>query len=219
MLRAITAVTLLAAHAHAAFTPIEADFFAGAAVVGVDPINGPGPRTVGFDFAPDGSAIATPNQFGSLFASNGITNVFAPVGLLLNPAAVAVSQPSNPSGIGTMSGSNALAAGIPSNGTLTFMFTQGASAAGFFALDGPTNEVTASFFDTQGQLITTLTADAVVDYLGITSDDPIGFITVTTTASDDYYVEDLSFTALPAPAGALIAPLALTVASRRRRAR
>lgn len=214
------ATLTLTASALAGFTQIDETYFAGAPFVGVDPIGDLTdlPITVGFDFAPDGSPIGTPNNIGTpLFFSDPIDNVFAPVGLLIDPGSRAVSQPSNPAGIGAMSGVNTLASDIAANpsGTIVFTFTNGVSAAGFFALDGPTNEVSAAFYDMSGNLITTLQPADPATYHGIESDIAIGSIVIESSASDDYYVENLSFINVPSPAAlALLAP---TLAFRRRR--
>lgn len=217
---ATLAALSISASALAGFTQIDETYFAGTPFVGVDPIGDltDQPVTVGFDFTPDGTPIGTPHNIGSgLFFSDPIDNVFAPVGLLIDPGSRAVSQPSNPAGIGAMSGVNTLASEIAVNpaGTIVFTFTNGVSAAGFFALDGPTNEVSASFYDTSGNLITTLQPSDPATYHGIESDIPIGSIIITTSAGDDYYVENLSFINVPSPAA--IVAIASPLAFRRRR--
>ncbi len=205
------------------FTQIDESYFAGSAVVGVDAIGDVlgTPLTVGFDFAPDGTPIDTPTQIpgSSLFASGSLASVFAPVGLQIDSISVAVSQPSNPSGIGAMSGPNTLAseASRTPDGTIEFTFANGALAAGFWAVDGPVNNVSASFYDVGGNLITTLDGSTIVAYLGIESDTPIGRIEISTSAADDYFVEDLSFVNVPAPAAAGAFALAGLACVRRRR--
>ena len=190
----------------AGFTQIDDSYFAGAPVVGVDAIGEllDQPVTVGFDFAPDGTPIATPHPAGGsgLFFSDPIENVFASVGLLIDPGSRAVSQPANPAGIGARSGENTLASDFSANphGTIVFTFTNGVSAAGFVGADGPTNDIHASFFDIGGNLIATLTPADVADYYGIEADTAIGSIVIHSTASDDYYLEDLSFVNVPSPA-------------------
>lgn len=223
-MRNVAALVLVAGSASAMdFTQIDASYFAGAAVVGVDAIADPigTPMTVGFDFAPDGSAIDTPTQLpGSvLFVSSSLETVFQPLGLRIDAGSVALSQPSAPGGIGVRSGMNVLAseAAVPPNGDIEFMFANGVSAAGFWTADGPTNDVAAWFYDKDGGLIANLEADEVQNYLGIESTVPIARILISTSMPDDYYIEDLSFINVPAPASAVVLAAGGLVATRRRR--
>ena len=135
--------------------------------------------------------------------------MFEPVGVYLGADDVAISQPSNPSGAGVISGPNALASEptLPFSSITEIEFMNSSSVAGIWVTDGPTNEVSISFLDLTNNLITTLSAasnDAIV-FLGIQSDQGIGRMSIFTSTSDDYFVDDLHYVApVPIPASILL---------------
>jgi hypothetical protein len=193
--------TCLFAGPCAAYSIVDASYFANPNVVGVDNYVAGQNTQIGFDFFPNGDPISTPTVIPGTtgaFVSGDISNAFLSIGVTLGSDDVAISQPGNPDGIGLRSGSNALAPGgavLDSTDPFDFSFAVAATAAGIWVTDGPTNEVAVSFFDPLDQLIVNLTAPSNVNhlFLGIETANGIQRIQVTTFGSDDYFVEDLTY--------------------------
>ncbi len=179
------------------FEPVTAEFFCDPAIVGEDPLVPGYAAQIGFDLQPDGTPIETPSSVpGSttLFSGSPIATTFESVGVLFQADDTPFSQPANPSGIGAMSFPNTLG-GQPSvlSSDVEIDFIDPVAAAGFWVIDGPTNDTMAMFYDETDTLIATVLPTGIVAFLGIRSDTPIASIVITSTATDDYYVEDLKF--------------------------
>ncbi len=174
-------------------------------IVGVDPFVAGEATLLGFDLDPLGVPVSTSVAgVGGLFFSGSLVTTFHSVGIELGADDFAVSQPSNPAGLGLHSVPNALASngtGLPL-GTTSIRFVQPGTAtpgvvpaAGVWVADGPTNDVTASFYDSNDQLIVALTAPPAQGswFVGIEDPDGIARIEIATSRQDDYYVDDLYF--------------------------
>lgn len=202
----------LASSAQAQFTQLTGPCDFGAVqVVGESPwVAGPSTR-LGFDLLPDGSPLTTPNALGNgLFTSAPIAAAFQSVGVLLDADDVAVAQPSNPGGTGTKSLPNSLG-GDATGGffqPIEFRFVDPASgasttvpAAGMWIADGPTNDVTVTFFDANGATIAAIPPGPVIAFIGIASPIGIARILLTASAADDYYIDDLYYGTAPFAGG------------------
>lgn len=196
----------------AAFTTIDDTYFGTPAIVGVNSILPGQSAVIGFDLLPDGSVITTPNAVPGappISVSDPLTTVFEPVGVYFGANDVAISQPSNPSGAGVISGPNALASEptLPFTSNTEIKFVNSTLAAGIWVTDGPTNEVSISFFNLTNNLITTLSAasNEGIVFLGIQSDQGISRMSIFTSGSDDYFVDDLHYIApVPIPTSILL---------------
>jgi hypothetical protein len=203
----------------ATFSIIDESYFGTPVVVGLDPVVPGGPTIIGFDLFPDGSAIDTVTPVpgsSTLFMSSPLTTAFQSVGVFFGADDVAVSQPSAPAAIGVQSPPNTLASEpmSPANATTDISFQVPTPAAGMWIADGPTNDVTVSFYDPSDQLITALAAppDQIYLFLGIESPTGIGRISLSTSGIDDYYVEDLHFIAsIPEPTSVFLVMSCLIV--------
>ncbi len=215
-----TTLSMLSAALAVGALPAQFTVLAGPCDFGVTQVVGesawlPGAGTrLGFDLLPDGTPIATPLPvpLTALFASPPLTQAFASVGVVLDGSDVAVSQPSNPTGLGLQSLPNALAgaAALPLNFEVGISFVDPGSgspatvpAAGLWVADGPTNDTSVTFFDGSGAVITTLVAGPTLWFAGIEAPAGIGGLIVTCSAPDDFFVDDLHFGPAPFAGGVL----------------
>lgn len=190
---------------YSAFAIVDQAFFGTPNVVGIDTITPGESALIDFEVFPNGSPITTPFSVPgapSLFVSQPLTTSFVEVGVQFGLDDVAISQPSNPPGAGVISGSNALASESVAiiNSITNVQFLNSTSAAGIWISDGPTNDVSVSFFDLNDNLITTLSSLDKQVFLGIQSNEMIRRISISTSNTDDYYVDDLYFvSSVPLP--------------------
>ena len=235
----MVAAGLLAASgtARGDFTQIDATFFQTTwtpSIVGQNPIVLGRPAVLGFDLFPDGCPVPTPHEVqlplgGPVYLSDPLTTAFVDVGILLGADEIAISQPSNPAGIGARSLPNSLASTTyPFNGLTEITFVDPATgqvsptqAAGAWFADGPQNDVMVGFYDAANQLITTLkpsSPDQLQWFAGIQADPGIAKMLCWVTNIDDYYMDDLYYIPTPEPATlSLLALGGLAVVRRRRR--
>jgi len=217
----MVAAGLLAASgtARGDFTQIDATFFQTTwtpSIVGQNPIVLGRPAVLGFDLFPDGCPVPTPHEVqlplgGPVYLSDPLTTAFVDVGILLGADEIAISQPSNPAGIGARSLPNSLASTTyPFNGLTEITFVDPATgqvsptqAAGAWFADGPQNDVMVGFYDAANQLITTLkpsSPDQLQWFAGIQADPGIAKMLCWVTNIDDYYMDDLYYIPTPEPA-------------------
>ncbi len=190
----------------AAYTAIDITYFGTPSIVGIDPIVPGQSILIGFDRFPNGSIISTPYtvpQATSLFISDPLSTAFVSVGIRLGADDVAISKPSHPPGVGVVSGPNSLASepNYPFNSTTEIEFLNTTYATGLYVSDGPTNDVSISFFDSTDSLITTINppSSELRAFIGIYSDERISRILLSTSGNDDYYVDDLYYFAPSVP--------------------
>tara|TARA_R110002072_G_scaffold25443_2_gene84961 strand:+ start:12920 stop:13939 length:1020 start_codon:yes stop_codon:yes gene_type:complete len=204
----------LAAPVAAQFTVLSGPCDFGAVqVVGETPWNPALPTKLGFDLHPDGTTVATPFPVTSaLSTSVPLTTTFQSVGVLLGIDDVAVSQPSNPAGIGVMSPANTLAgsAAVGWTAPVDIQFVDPVSgapstvpAAGIWTVDGPVNDTSIEFRDGTGATIAIIHSTTVLSFVGIAAAAGIGSMTISTSAPDDFFVEDLYY-GVAAFAGGLV---------------
>jgi hypothetical protein len=179
--------------------------FGQVAVVGVDPFVQGQPTRLGFDYLPSGMPLLTPiaTDWG-LFVSGSIANAFRSVGVGIGANCVALSDPANPSGTGTISLPNVVCGmtHVPFNGPMDISFVDSmsgspstVSSAAIWCADGPTNDTQVSFYDASDNLITTLSAPTVpaLWFAGLHHPAGIARMHIENTGSDDYYVDDLYY--------------------------
>ncbi len=77
------------------------------------------------------------------------------------------------------------------------------TSIGAFVADGPTNDTTASFYDLKNNLLGTVTADPNFNmFLGWSDPQGISRVIFTNSGGDDYFIDNLTFSAVPIPPAA-----------------